>query len=84
MGAYDTTGFGQSLAGRLLHRLQSIPPAGAPPSELNLDLRDTNALHELERLGYVRLERGTGAMSWRIERVRLTEAGRAKLAEQGG
>jgi hypothetical protein len=82
MGAYDTTGFMQSIAGRILRRLETIPPAGAPPSAVRLDARDTQGLMELERLGYVRLERGAGAMAWKIERVFVTEAGRKKLDEQ--
>lgn len=78
MPEFDTGAFERSLAGQLLRRLAESDAGGAPPSELGLGVRDTMALQELERLGYVQLVRGTGAMSWRIERVTVTDEGRAR------
>ena len=81
MPEFDTGAFPRSLAGQLLRRLAESDPGGAPPNALGLTAGDTMSLQELERLGYVRLERGAGAMSWRIERVTVTDEGRARNAK---
>jgi hypothetical protein len=80
MPEFDPSAFDRSAAGQLLKRLAEADAGGAPPSRPAWDLRDLSSVHELERLGYVRVARGEGAMSWKIDRVELTEQGRQKAA----
>ncbi len=80
MPEFDTGAFERSAAGQLLRRLAEADAGGAPPADPNtLDARDTAALLELERLGYVRLERGAGPLAWRLQRAVLTDAGRTRM-----
>jgi hypothetical protein len=65
----------------LLRRLVTIDASGAPPSSWGLSPRDLSALADLERMGYVVVRRGSGAMAWIIESVDLTDAGRKRAGE---
>jgi hypothetical protein len=80
MALFDTSRFAESAAGQLLRRIAESGTEGAGPDDLGLTRVEEGALRELGRLGYVTLRNGTGAMSWRLERVVITDAGRAKLA----
>ncbi len=84
MPEFDTGAFARSLAGQLLRRIAESDPGGAPLQSLGLGVGDTAPLLELERLGYVQLGRGAGAMSWRIERVTVSDAGRARAGKDSG
>jgi hypothetical protein len=84
MPEFDPNQFNRSAAGQLLRRLAESESGGAPASGPAWNLQDLSALHELERLGYVRLQRGAGAMSWKIVGVEITEAGRRKVQTARG
>jgi hypothetical protein len=79
MPEFDTGAFARSVAGQLLRRLAESDPGGAPPDPKTLNTHETAALIELERLGYVSLVRGTGAFAWRIDKLALTNEGRARI-----
>jgi hypothetical protein len=82
MPEFDTGAFARSVAGQLLRRLAESDPGGAPPDPKTFDARETAALIELERLGYVRLVRGAGPFAWRIEKLALTDEGRARMERE--
>jgi hypothetical protein len=79
MPLFDTSRFAETAAGQLLRRIAESGTEGAGPDDLGLTRVEEGALRELARQGYVTVRHGAGAMSWRIERVVVTEAGRAKL-----
>jgi hypothetical protein len=80
MPDFDSSTFSRSVAGQLLRRLVDVDASGAPPSSYGIGPRDLSALADLERMGYVLVRRGSGAMAWMIESIALTDEGRTRAA----
>lgn len=81
MPDFDASTFSRSAAGQLLKRLAEVDASGAPPSNYGIGPRELSALADLERMGYVTVRRGAGAMAWMIESVALTDSGRTRASE---
>jgi hypothetical protein len=64
-----------------LKRLVVLDTSGEPLGKNGFAPRELSALADLERMGFVAVRRGTGAMVWKIESVELTDAGRAQAAK---